>query len=174
MTTRVGHVKHDPTDVYIGRGSPWGNPYVAPGRAAGSKYPVTESEDPLGDYERHVLERPDLVAKLPRLRGLVLGCFCVRLDEDHGPPDERCHGHVLARLADMERCDRCGGTELVWTSSALEWTGRLCRGCRPAFQAWLVRALHAIADGAPLDVARRLPPTRDARASERGTPETGC
>lgn len=96
--TRVGHWKHDTCDVYVGRGSIWGNPYVPLGWAKRSKHDVVEAADPLAAYEAHVRARPELVRRLPSLAGRVLGCFCVRLDEPEEPA--RCHGHVLARMAD--------------------------------------------------------------------------
>jgi len=101
--TRVGHCKRDRCDVYIGRGSRWGNPFVFPGMARRSKYEVIEVEDPLTAYEQHVRSTPDLVAALPQLAGKVLGCWCVQLDEPDEP--ERCHGHVLQRLVR----EVCGG-----------------------------------------------------------------
>lgn len=96
--TRVGHWKRDLCDVYIGRGSVWGNPFVYRGAAKDSQYTVTEVNDPISAYEDHVYDRLDLLLALPSLRGLTLGCWCVTLD-DPAPPPERCHGHVLARLA---------------------------------------------------------------------------
>jgi hypothetical protein len=67
-------------DVYIGRPSKWGNPFV-PGRD-GTSTEVTEK------YEQHVRSRMDLVAALPELEGKTLGC-CGKL---------HCHGHVLVKL----------------------------------------------------------------------------
>lgn len=98
--TRVGHVRHDAgaVEVYVGRGSDWGNPFVPRGRAALSRFAVTESDDPLGDYEAHVRARPDLMARLVELHGRVLGCYCIRLGQR--TRTERCHAQVLARLAD--------------------------------------------------------------------------
>jgi len=99
-TTRVGHWRRNRCDVYIGRGSPWGNPYVFPGMARRSRYPVTEVEDPLAAYEAHIRADAAAMAALPTLRGKVLGCFCVDVDAPLPTKreDERCHGHVLVRL----------------------------------------------------------------------------
>jgi Domain of unknown function (DUF4326) len=87
-----------PFDVYIGRQrgpamwrggyhlprSDWANPFKV--GKDGSREVVVEK------YKRYLLtERPDLVARLPELKGKALGCWCA--------PD-LCHGHVLARLAD--------------------------------------------------------------------------
>lgn len=93
--TRVGHWKFDDCDVYIGRGSIWGNPYATAEVARRSKYDVLISEDPIVDYENWILQQPELLQRLPELRGKILGCFCVRLGQVG-----KCHGFVLARLAD--------------------------------------------------------------------------
>lgn len=75
-----------PYDVYIGRGSIWGNPFVI-GKDG-------DRDAVIGKYEQHLLSRPDLMARLPELRGKTLACFCA---------PKPCHGHVLARLADGQQ-----------------------------------------------------------------------
>ena len=97
--TRVGHVRHDADalEVYVGRGSDWGNPYVPRGRAVASIYPVVECDDPLMEYE-HYVRATELAGRLRELRGKVLGCYCVRLGQ--ATRKERCHAQVLARMAD--------------------------------------------------------------------------
>ena len=81
----------EPYDVYIGRANPshglkksdWHNPFKE-GRDG-------TREEVIAKFERYLLEqRPDLVEKLPELRGKVLACWCA---------PERCHGDVLLRLA---------------------------------------------------------------------------
>jgi len=99
LETRVGHVSKDQYDVYVGRGSPWGNPYVRRGKARQSAYDVQEVEDPVAAYEAYLKTRPDLLRLLPELRGKILGCWCYKLGE-RLPSPERCHAQVLARLAD--------------------------------------------------------------------------
>ncbi len=79
---RVVHCKRDPYDVYIGRPSKWGNPYVI-GRD-GTRAQV------IAKYRDWVLRRPDLLAALPELHGKTLGCWCA---------PQPCHGDVLAALA---------------------------------------------------------------------------
>jgi hypothetical protein len=74
------HNKHAgtaPADaVYIGRGSPYGNPFVVG---------VDGGRDECCDrYETEVLPRLDVEA----LRGRDLVCFCV---------PRRCHGHAIMR-----------------------------------------------------------------------------
>lgn len=81
--TKVVHSKKEPFDVYIGRPSEWGNPFVI--GKHGTREEVIEK------YLRWVLEQPHLMANVHTLRGKTLGCFCAPL---------MCHGHVLAELAD--------------------------------------------------------------------------
>jgi hypothetical protein len=80
----VVHCKRTPHDVYIGRPSKWGNPFVI-GRD-GTRPQVIER------YERWLLGQPALLAALPELTGKTLGCWCA---------PQACHCDVLARLADQ-------------------------------------------------------------------------
>lgn len=88
--TCVVHCERDPYDVYIGRGSKWGNPFS---HRTGTKaaHVVESREAAIAGYEEFILDRPDLLAALPELKGKTLGCWCSPL---------ACHGDVLARLAD--------------------------------------------------------------------------
>lgn len=82
--TTVVHVKYAPYDVYIGRPSKWGNPFII-GRD-GTRLEV------IALYKAHILGRPELLAALPELKGKVLGCYCA---------PKPCHGDVLAELAEL-------------------------------------------------------------------------
>lgn len=82
----VVHCKRAEHDVYIGRPSKWGNPFVI-GRD-GTRPQVIER------YERWLDAQPELLAALPQLTGRTPGCWCA------SPP---CHGDVLARLANTPR-----------------------------------------------------------------------
>lgn len=81
---RVVHCKRERYDVYVGRGnaSPWGNPFRE-GRDG-------TRDEVIAKYERWLKSKPELMAKLPQLRGKVLGCWCA---------PEPCHADVLLRLA---------------------------------------------------------------------------
>ena len=80
----VNRRTHTPTpdDVYIGRGSKWGNPFRI--GVGGSRAAV------ISDYEAYIVRRPDLLRDLHELEGKNLVCFCAPL---------ACHGDVLERLA---------------------------------------------------------------------------
>jgi hypothetical protein len=70
-------------DVYIGRGSKWGNPFKI--GEHGSRADVIEK------YEEWIKSQPHLLSSLHEIRGKRLGCFCKPL---------ACHGDVLAHLCD--------------------------------------------------------------------------
>ena len=68
-------------DIYIGRGSKWGNPF---------KLEDYSRRDSILNYVLWLSEQPELLRDLPSLKGKVLGCYCA---------PKRCHGEVLALLA---------------------------------------------------------------------------
>ena len=82
MTKVVNKSKED-HDVYIGRGSKWGNPFII--GMNGSRAQV------INMYRNYILTRPDLLKDLPELKGKRLGCFCKPL---------ACPGDVLKGLVD--------------------------------------------------------------------------
>jgi hypothetical protein len=61
----------------------WGNPYRV-GRDGTRK-------DVIAQYRAYVLSRPDLLVRLPELRGKRLRCWC---------KPQACHADVLAELAE--------------------------------------------------------------------------
>ena len=72
--------------IYIGRGSPWGNPFVI-GKDGGR-------DEVCDKYEAMLATNPDLTASVKKeLRGKHLVCFC---------KPQRCHGDTLARVANEE------------------------------------------------------------------------
>ena len=84
MTTVV-NVRFHKCDVYIGRGSRWGNPF---------KIGPDDSRDVViekyGDYIIACLENsPALVVAFDKLKGKRLGCYCKPL---------KCHGDILVEL----------------------------------------------------------------------------
>lgn len=78
--------RHEPHDVYIGRPSIWGNPFVI-GRD-GDRVEVIRK------YQDYLNTRPDLQARARvELRGKRLACYCVPL---------ACHGDILAEIANSD------------------------------------------------------------------------
>jgi hypothetical protein len=82
MTVHNKHAGTAPADaVYIGRGSPWGNPFVI-GRDG-------TRDDVCDRFEREVLPTLDLEP----LRGKHLVCWC---------KPARCHGDAILRALQAE------------------------------------------------------------------------
>jgi len=79
--TIVVNLKKEASDVYIGRGSKWGNPFSI-GRD-GTRAEVIEK------YRRYLELSPKLLADLHQLKGKRLGCFCKPMG---------CHGDVLVEF----------------------------------------------------------------------------
>lgn len=78
-----------PYDVYIGRGSKWGNPYShLPNTKA--EFKTETREEAVEMYRKWLITQPDLVGCLRELKGKTLGCFC---------KPKRCHGDILAEIA---------------------------------------------------------------------------
>jgi len=75
-------------DVYIGRGSKWGNPFShIPSKHV--ECIASTREEAIEMYRMWIQTQPHLMNSLHELDGKVLGCFCEPL---------ACHGHVLAEL----------------------------------------------------------------------------
>lgn len=81
IRTEVVNIKHDDYDVYIGRGSKWGNPFII-----GKDGPRSEV---IKKYEKYLANNQFLLDSLEELRGKKLGCHCKPLD---------CHGDVLVKF----------------------------------------------------------------------------
>ena len=77
-------------DVYIGRGSIWGNPFThKPLKDTKAQFQVATRIEAIEKYEDWILTQPELLGQIHKLKGLTLGCFCRPLV---------CHGDVLVRL----------------------------------------------------------------------------
>lgn len=85
MSKYVVHCKKSKYDVYIGRPSIWGNPFII--GKDGTR------EDVVRKYEEWILNQPELLKRVSELKGKVLACWC---------SPEACHGDVLSKLANKE------------------------------------------------------------------------
>ncbi|CAF0719509.1 unnamed protein product [Rotaria sordida] len=84
--TQVVHCKKSNYDVYIGRPSDWGNPFVI-GKDG-------DRADVIRKYRSWIMRQPDLLARAKNeLRGQRIACWC---------KPEACHGDVLAEIADAD------------------------------------------------------------------------
>ena len=80
MTTVV-HCKKEPYDVYIGRGSKWGNPFRI--GVDGTRKEVIEK------YRDYIRNKPELFECIHELHNKRLGCWC---------KPKACHGDVLVEI----------------------------------------------------------------------------
>lgn len=78
---KVVHCKREKYDVYIGRPSKWGNPFVL-GKDGNRKEVVRK-------YKEWIVQQPNLMSSLCELEGKTLGCWC---------SPKACHGDVLIEL----------------------------------------------------------------------------
>lgn len=79
--TTIINLKKEKYDVYIGRGSKWGNPFHI-GKDGNRKEVIDK-------YRTYIMGRKDLIDAVSELKGKRLGCFCKPL---------ACHGDVLVEL----------------------------------------------------------------------------
>lgn len=93
--TKVVNLNKDKYDVYIGRGSKWGNPYTSiKDRKTLAKFVVDTREESIEKYWEHVLGSPELMESHKELEGKTLGCFC---------KPKSCHGDILVELIESKR-----------------------------------------------------------------------
>lgn len=102
MTTTVVNRRHHITyDVYVGRGSKWGNPFshLSPSRVRKGTIQVATREEAIESYIEWADDQ--LTADptwLDPLRGKVLACWCRPMDGFEGKL--LCHAQVLAAMCD--------------------------------------------------------------------------
>ena len=89
MKPRVVHCKREKFDIYIGRGSKWGNPFSHK-KGTLAEHVVGSREEAITKYEEYLLNNQELVNALSELKGKTLGCWC---------KPKACHGDVLLKLA---------------------------------------------------------------------------
>jgi hypothetical protein len=97
--TIVVNKRQQAYDVYIGRGSKWGNPYTHMRGPTKAEFHVESREQAIALYRKYILSHPELLSALPELAGKRLGCYCKPL---------ACHGDVLVELLE-ERMRLHGG-----------------------------------------------------------------
>lgn len=76
------NIKYDKKyDVYIGRGSKWGNPFIIGKDGTRS--------DVIKKYNKWIQNQPHLMNSLHELDNKILGCYC---------KPKACHGDILLKL----------------------------------------------------------------------------
>lgn len=98
MPGKVVHCKRDPYDIYIGRGSKWGNPFTHIPYGTQATWIVASREEAIARYEEWIRAQPELMEACKReLPGKTLGCYCVPL---------ACHGEVLLKISEEKSDDQ--------------------------------------------------------------------
>ena len=80
--TKIVKCGEKPYDIYIGRPSKWGNPFVI--GVDGSRKECIEK------YRNWIMTQRELLDSLHELDGKILGCWCGE--------QKPCHGHILIEL----------------------------------------------------------------------------
>lgn len=91
--TKVVNKYRHKYDVYIGRGSKWGNPFTHK-QGTMAKHIVESREQAIEKYREYITtgEGKHLLNDLHELKGKTLGCFC---------KPQACHGDVLVELVNQ-------------------------------------------------------------------------
>ena len=89
MIPRVVHCKKEEFDVYVGRGSRWGNPYSHK-EGTLAEHVVGSRTEAIQKFEEYLLSNEELMGSLEELRGKTLGCWC---------KPKSCHGDILIKYA---------------------------------------------------------------------------
>jgi len=85
MKTKVVHCKKENYDIYIGRPSKWGNPFLE--GKDGTRKEVIEK------FKKYIVTNKKLMNELSELEGKILGCWC---------KPKACHGDVLVELIEKK------------------------------------------------------------------------
>ena len=93
-TTRVVNKYRESFDVYIGRGSKWGNPFTHIPTGTKASYIVKDRDEAIAAYKQWITtgDGKHLLNDLHELQGQTLGCFC---------KPKACHGDVLVELVNQ-------------------------------------------------------------------------
>lgn len=87
---KVINLKKEKYDVYIGRGSKWGNPFSHLDNSK-ALYKVATRNEAIEQYEKWIRfgDGKYLLDDLYELENKILGCYCY---------PKKCHGEVLLKL----------------------------------------------------------------------------
>ena len=86
---KVVNLRKEPYDIYIGRGSIWGNPFTQVPVNTKARFIVATREDSITHYESYARNNSIIMDNLHLLKDKVLGCYC---------KPKSCHGDILVKL----------------------------------------------------------------------------
>lgn len=94
MAGKVVHCKKEKYDVYIGRPSKWGNPFVIEGdkEKLDPKFVALTRIEAVNKYVEWFMKQPKLMNEARKeLKGKILGCWC---------KPRLCHGDFLVQFVE--------------------------------------------------------------------------
>lgn len=93
--TIVVNKNKEPFDIYIGRGSKWGNPFThIKNKETKAEFIVDSRSEAITKYKEWISNQPELLNVLEELRDKRLGCFC---------KPKACHGDILVELLQQKK-----------------------------------------------------------------------
>ena len=93
--TIVVNKNKEPFDIYIGRGSKWGNPFThIKNKETKAEFIVDSRSESITKYKEWISNQPELLNALEELRDKRLGCFC---------KPKACHGDILVELLQQKK-----------------------------------------------------------------------
>lgn len=107
MPDRVVHCKKSRFNVYIGRPSPWGNPFSHLWKPTLAEFHVATRQDAVDAYRDWLMgtrftdvlqdQRQWILDHIMELDGMVLGCWCA---------PQSCHGDVLLEILELRKAGK--------------------------------------------------------------------
>lgn len=92
--TKVVNKRNEPYDVYIGRGSNFGNPFThIKTKQTKAEFVVKSRKEAIEAYRSYLLSNPELLEEIKQLKGKTLGCFC---------KPKSCHGDIIVEVLESK------------------------------------------------------------------------
>jgi hypothetical protein len=96
--TRVVNLSKEQYDVFIGRGSKWGNPFThIKDKTTLADVIVDTREEAIERYREYLAGNEELLACLDELEGKTLGCYC---------KPKSCHGDILLEFLSKRKVEK--------------------------------------------------------------------
>lgn len=96
--TRVVNLSKEPYDVFIGRGSKWGNPFThIKDKTTLADVIVDTREEAIERYREYLEGNQELLDSLDELEGKTLGCYC---------KPKSCHGDILLEFLSKRKIQK--------------------------------------------------------------------
>lgn len=89
---KVVHCQREDYDVYIGRPSPYENPFYHKATTKYGQFPVSTRKEAIQCFREWAPKQSGFIEKVRFLRGKILGCWCYPLP---------CHGDVWVEFCNM-------------------------------------------------------------------------